>query len=164
MIRAMKIFAYPTVVISTFSFVFFQYCRYWGESLSCSGQSYDILPKQSLSNNYWLPRYPGWICSLLTMEPAAYATYKLQVQGLFFLGLILGTIFAEILFSGRLSDWLMVFLAKRNNGVRSPEMRLWLGYPAAILSSLGLLIWGLSIDREWHWITGQIAFFLCKWQ
>jgi hypothetical protein len=128
-IRATKIFAYPTVLISVFSFVFFQ---------------------------YW------WICSLLTMEPAAYATYKLQVQGLFFLGLILGTVFAEILFSGRLSDWLMIFLAKRNNGVRSPEMRLWLGYPAAILSSLGLLIWGLSIDRNWHWITGQIAFFLCK--
>ena len=56
----------------------------------------------------------------------------------------------------------MIFLAKRNNGVRSPEMRLWLGYPATILSSLGLLIWGLSIGREWHWITGQIAFFLCK--
>jgi hypothetical protein len=41
-------------------------------------------------------------------------------------------------------------------------MRLWLGYPAAIFSSLGLLLWGLSIDRNWHWITGQIAFFLCK--
>jgi hypothetical protein len=56
--------------------------------------------------------YPR-ICSLLTMEPAAYATYKLQVQGLFFLGLILGTVIAEILFSGRLSDWLVVFLANR---------------------------------------------------
>jgi hypothetical protein len=97
------------------------------------------------------------------MEPAAYATYKLQVQGLFFLGLILGTVIAEVFFSGRLSDWLVMFLAKRNNGQRTPEMRLWLGYPAAVLSSLGLLIWGLSIDKEWHWITGQIAFFLCEW-
>jgi len=96
------------------------------------------------------------------MEPAAYATYKLQIQGLFFLGLILGTVFAEIFFSGRLSDWLMLRLAKRNNGVRLPEMRLWLGYPAAVLSSVGLLVWGLSVDREWHWITGQIAFFLCE--
>ena len=96
------------------------------------------------------------------MEPAAYANYSLQVQGLFFLGLILGTVFAEIFCSGRLSDWLMVRLSKQNNGIRKPEMRLWLGYPAAILSSLGLLLWGLSIDRNWHWITGQIAFFLCK--
>lgn len=56
----------------------------------------------------------------------------------------------------------MVRLAKQNNGIRRPEMRLWLGYPAAILSSLGLLIWGLSIDRNWHWITGQVAFFLCE--
>jgi hypothetical protein len=129
MIRVTQMFAYPTVVISVFAFVFFQ---------------------------YW------WICSLLTMEPAAYATYKLQIQGLFFLGLIVGTVFAEIFFSGRLSDWLMLRLAKRNNGLRLPEMRLWLGYPAAVLSSLGLLLWGLSVDREWHWITGQIAFFLCK--
>jgi hypothetical protein len=97
------------------------------------------------------------------MEPAAYATYKLQIQGLFFLGLILGTVFAEIFFSGRLSDWLMIRLLKRNNGVRLPEMRLWLGYPAAVLSSVGLVVWGLSVEREWHWITGQIAFFLCEY-
>lgn len=138
-------FAYPTVVISVLAFVFFQY--WW----------YVPLPTRS-SQTTDSPR----ICSLLTMEPAAYATYKLQIQGLFFLGLILGTVFAEVFFSGRLSDWLMLRLAKRNNGVRLPEMRLWLGYPAAILSSVGLLLWGLSVDREWHWITGQIAFFLCK--
>lgn len=138
-------FAYPTVVISVFSFVFFQY--WW----------YEFFLVLLLS-----PTNKLRICSLLTMEPAAYATYKLQTQGLFFLGLILGTVFAEIFFSGRLSDWLMVRLAKQHNGIRLPEMRLWLGYPAAVLSSVGLLIWGLSVDREWHWITGQIAFFLCE--
>lgn len=106
---------------------------------------------------YW------WICSFLTMIPAAYEDYSLQIQSLFYVGLILGTVFAEVTCSGRLSDWLMLRSVRRNNGERIPENRLWLGYPAAILSAFGLLIWGLSIDRDWHWITGQIAFFLCQY-
>jgi hypothetical protein len=105
---------------------------------------------------YW------WLLSLLTMQPAAYVNYKLQIQGLFFIGLILGTIVGELICSGRQSDWLVVILAKKNGGVKTPEMRLWFGYPGAVLGSLGLLIWGLSIDRQWHWITGQIGFFLCE--
>jgi hypothetical protein len=96
------------------------------------------------------------------MEPAAYIDYKLQVQGLFFIGLIVGIVLAEIFCSGRLSDWVVRRLASKNGGERVPEMRLWLGYPAAVTSSIGLIVWGLSIDREWHWITGQIAFFLCR--
>ena len=41
-------------------------------------------------------------------------------------------------------------------------MRLYLGFPAAIISSIGLVLWGLSVDGNWHWMTGQVAFFLCK--
>lgn len=96
------------------------------------------------------------------MLPAAYVDYKLQIQSLFYIGLILGTVVAEIFCSGNLSDWLVARFARRNGGRRSPEMRLSLGYPAAVISSIGLLLWGLSIDRQWHWITGQIAFFLCE--
>lgn len=29
---------------------------------------------------------------------------------------------------------------------------------------VGLILWGISIDRGYHWIVGQIAFFLCKWK
>ena len=96
------------------------------------------------------------------MEPAAYIDYKLQIQGLFFFGLIVGVVLAEIFCSGRLSDWVVRRLTLKNGAERLPEMRLWLGYPAAISSSIGLIVWGLSIDREWHWMTGQIAFFLCE--
>ncbi|KAL8709233.1 MAG: hypothetical protein Q9220_005976 [cf. Caloplaca sp. 1 TL-2023] len=38
--------------------------------------------------------------------------------------------------------------------------KLWLAYPAALLSAIGLIIWGISIDKAYHWIVGQIAFFL----
>lgn len=120
---------------------------------------------------YW------WILSIITMLPAAYMQYSPQIQGLLFLGLLLGTLFSEIFCSGRLSDWLVTKLAKRNGGIRVPEMRLWLAYPAALLSAskgtfaqllsytdlaVGLIIWGVSVDKGYHWIVGQIAFFLCK--
>ncbi|KAL8730550.1 MAG: hypothetical protein Q9166_004004 [cf. Caloplaca sp. 2 TL-2023] len=103
---------------------------------------------------YW------WILSIITMIPAAYVQYSPQIQGLLFLGLLLGTLFAEIFASGRLSDYIVVKLAKNNNGIRLPEMRLWLAYPAALLSAIGLIIWGISIDKAYHWMVGQVAFFL----
>lgn len=99
----------------------------------------------------------------MTMEPKAYEKYSAQIQGLLFLGLIVGIVFAELFLSGHVSDWLVARLARRNNDRRAPEMRLWLGYPAAVVSSVGLIVWGFSIDREWHWMTGQVAFFLCKY-
>lgn len=124
---------------------------------------------------YW------WILSIITMLPAAYISYTPQIQGLLFLGLLLGTLFAEVFCSGRMSDYIVLRLAQKNNGVRVPEMRLWLAYPAALLSAgmhclslapyvlewanifpVGVIIWGISIDKAYHWIVGQIAFFACK--
>ncbi|EXJ77582.1 hypothetical protein A1O3_09809 [Capronia epimyces CBS 606.96] len=101
--------------------------------------------------HYW------WIVTLLSMIPAAYFEYKIQIQGLFFTGALIGVILAEIFCSGHVSDRIVARLAKRNGGRRVPEMRLWLGYPAAILSSIGLAVWGASVQLSWHWIVGQVA-------
>lgn len=103
---------------------------------------------------YW------FILSIITMLPAAYATYKPQIQGLLFIGLLLGTLFSELFCSGRLSDIIVDRLAKKNNGVRVPEMRLWLAYPAILLSAIGLILWGVSVDKMYHWMVGQVAFFI----
>ncbi|KAI3111950.1 hypothetical protein CBS147331_4504 [Penicillium roqueforti] len=103
---------------------------------------------------YW------WVLSFMTMVPAAYSSYQPEIQGLLFSGLIVGTIAAELLTSGRLSDMICSRLATANNNIRTPEMRLYLMYPGVVLASVGTIIWGLSIDRQWHWITGQVAFFL----
>ncbi|KAJ0110309.1 hypothetical protein J7T55_000742 [Diaporthe amygdali] len=100
--------------------------------------------------------------SVVTMVPAAYAQHSTQIQGLLFLGLIIGNLVAEIICSGRLSDWLCTRLALCNEGVRTPEMRLWLCYLGILLGSIGPTIWGLSIDYSWHWMVGEAGFFLCK--
>jgi len=120
---------------------------------------------------------------VITYLPVAYPNYKPQIQGLLFLGLILGTMASEILCSGALGDAIMLKFAKANGGMRLPECRLWLIYPAVIISAsmsidrawdyrraltvpvkflVGLVLWGISVDKGYHWIVGQVAFFLCK--
>lgn len=78
---------------------------------------------------YW------WVLSVITMVPAAYASYTPLVQGLLFLGLFVGTLVSEICCSGRLSDWLVGLLARRNGNARVAEMRLWLAYPAILVTA-----------------------------
>lgn len=74
----------------------------------------------------------------------------------------MGTLVSEALFSGSLSDWIVIKLAKRNNQQKTPEMRIWLTYPAIILTAVGLIVWGVSIDRGYHWMVGQVALAICK--
>ncbi|KAK3356315.1 major facilitator superfamily domain-containing protein [Lasiosphaeria hispida] len=105
---------------------------------------------------YW------WVLSVVTLVPIAYGeTYpEAHIQGLLYLGLIVGTLISEVLCSGRLSDHIVVKLAKSNNNQKTPEMRLWLAYPAAVLTALGLIVWGISIDQGYHFMVGQVAFAL----
>ncbi|KAL4740944.1 major facilitator superfamily domain-containing protein [Aspergillus similis] len=103
---------------------------------------------------YW------WVLSVITMLPAAYPSYSPSIQGLLFIGLLLGTVVSEVLCSGRLSDALVAKLAKRNGGVRVAEMRIWGIYPAILITAVGLILFGVSIDKSYHWMVGQVAFFL----
>lgn len=83
---------------------------------------------------YW------WILSIITMEPEAYSEYTPLIQGLLFLGLFLGTVASEICCSGRLSDYIVMRLTKKSGTARMPEMRLWLSYPAILITAGTCLI------------------------
>lgn len=127
---------------------------------------------------------------MITMIPAAYPQYSPLIQGLLFLGLLAGTVVSEVCCSGRLSDYIVKRQARQNGGVRVAEMRLWLVYPAALVTAgtfillffffglflinmigmanllclpclVGLVLFGISIDNAYHWMVGQVAFFLC---
>ena len=52
-----------------------------------------------------------------------------------FIGLLLGSLFAELFCSGRLSDWIVQKISERHGGMELAERRLWLAYPAAFLSA-----------------------------
>ncbi|KAK2595454.1 hypothetical protein QQS21_006794 [Conoideocrella luteorostrata] len=103
---------------------------------------------------YW------WLLSIITLVPVAYAKYPPHIQGLLYLGLIFGTLVSEFCCSGGLSDRIVIKLASQNNKQKTPEMRIWLSYPAALLSAVGLIIWGISIDYDYHWMVGEFAFAL----
>lgn len=55
------------------------------------------------------------------------------------------------MFTGRLSDWLAIRLARRNNGIMEPEHRLWLFGASSIIIPFALLLWGVGAAHHVHW-------------
>lgn len=62
------------------------------------------------------------------------------------IGVVIG-----FLISGRLSDWLTVKLARRNNGIMEAEHRLWPFAVCLVLVPTGLILWGVGASQEVHW-------------
>lgn len=77
-------------------------------------------------------------------------SFLLLFNNRLYIGLIVGTVVSEVLCLGRLSDWLIITLAKRRDNTKTPDMRLLLSYPAAILTAIDLILWGVSVDRGYH--------------
>ncbi|RDL31800.1 Uncharacterized protein BP5553_09202 [Venustampulla echinocandica] len=55
------------------------------------------------------------------------------------------------LIAGPFSDWLVVYLARRNNGVYEPEMRLWAIVPFIFLVPIGSLMFGIGLNNKVPW-------------
>lgn len=67
------------------------------------------------------------------------------------------------LWSGWSADKLAIRLARRNNGVREPEQRLWMLGFSGLLCAAGLILWGVGAARGVHWFglivgLGMLAF------
>jgi hypothetical protein len=67
------------------------------------------------------------------------------------------------LWSGWSADKLAIRLARRNNGVREPEQRLWNLGLSGILCAAGLILWGVGAANGVHWFglifgLGLLAF------
>ena len=57
------------------------------------------------------------------------------------------------IWAGKLSDVLALKLAKKNGGIREPEHRLWSLALSAIMSTTGLLMWGVGASQEAHYMV-----------
>lgn len=90
----------------------------------------------------------SWVSVIATTESDAFSTdpYNFTTIGIGNLNLppFVGAIFAAF-YSGPLSDWLIIRLAKRNGGVYEPEMRLYLTIFPALIGPLGLFVYGFSV-------------------
>ncbi|KAF8863918.1 MFS general substrate transporter [Acephala macrosclerotiorum] len=64
----------------------------------------------------------------------------------------IGGIFG-MLWGGPLSDWYVLYRARKNRGVMEPEFRLMLLFVPSIVNSVGILLYGLGGYNGWHWIV-----------
>jgi MFS family permease len=70
-----------------------------------------------------------------------------------FVGGILGTAVA-----GKISDILVRFMARKNDGVYEPEYRLVMAIPIAITTTIGLMGFGWSAEEKDNWIVPTVFF------
>jgi len=91
------------------------------------------------------------ISEILTSPPYNWSTTS---TGLVFLAALVGNVVGWA--TGTLSDQIVIRLARRNGGVKEPEMRLWtLGF-SMVYTLLGYFLYGWGAQTGAHWMT--IAF------
>ncbi|KAL1296942.1 hypothetical protein AAFC00_004548 [Neodothiora populina] len=62
------------------------------------------------------------------------------------IGVTIGT-----LVPGPLSDWIVIYLSRRNNGIYEPEMRLWCIIPFLVFAPAGALMFGFGLNNGLPW-------------
>ena len=55
-------------------------------------------------------------------------------------------------YGGLLSDYMIVYLSRRNGGIYEPEMRLWLALPAVIITPCSIILFGLTFTAGLPWV------------
>ena len=72
--------------------------------------------------------------------------------GLSYLSPLLG-VFIGSAYTGRLGDWLVVWMARKNKGIMEPEHRLWMFSVSIILIPGSLMLWGIGADHGIFWFA-----------
>lgn len=87
--------------------------------------------------------------------------FKSWQSGLCFISGFIGTMLG-IFFGGKVSDQVADYFTKRNGGIREPEMRLPAMTIGLICSPLGLILYGVGIHNNMHWIVPTLGLGFCK--
>ncbi|KAB8416411.1 hypothetical protein FH972_024930 [Carpinus fangiana] len=78
------------------------------------------------------------------------------IVGLTYLAAVIGTAIGMI-YTGTLSDRIVLRLSRRNKGVMEPEFRLWLFAITTLLIPFSLLLWGVGSAHGVHWFGLLVA-------
>lgn len=94
----------------------------------------------------------AWLTFYITVESDNYSEdpYNYSDTGVAIMNVpsLIGAIIGCI-YCGYFSDWFVAWMAKRNNGVREAETRLWLMVAAAVISPLGMFLYGIGTEHGW---------------
>ncbi|KAG9656296.1 MFS general substrate transporter, partial [Aureobasidium melanogenum] len=99
-------------------------------------------------NLAWYNVLNGTASPVLTGRPYEWSAAQV---GCVYAGPIVGAALA-CMWSGKIADRITLALARRNNGIREPEHRLWVLSVSGIISAAGLVTWGVGAYHEVHWI------------
>ncbi|KLO82283.1 Uncharacterized protein LW93_9474 [Fusarium fujikuroi] len=92
------------------------------------------------------------ISEILTEPPYNFSTTN---TGLVFFAALVGDVIGWSI--GMLSDQVVIALARRNGGVKEPEMRLYTLVPCFVFAAVGYMLYGWGAQTEAHWITIAIG-------
>jgi MFS family permease len=76
--------------------------------------------------------------------------FSAAMVGLSYISCVIGVIVGSLT-SGKISDWLTIKLARRNNGIMEAEHRLWPFATCLIMVPGSLILWGVGAAQEIHW-------------
>ncbi|KAL2858269.1 major facilitator superfamily domain-containing protein [Aspergillus pseudodeflectus] len=87
------------------------------------------------------------ISEIMTDDPYNWSTGP---TGLMFLAALVGSFIGMA--TGALSDYLTLHLARKNNGYKEPEMRLWTLAPAFVYGAVGYFMYGWAASEGNSWV------------
>ncbi|KAK0610069.1 major facilitator superfamily protein [Bombardia bombarda] len=98
-------------------------------------------------NLSWYNVLNATVSPVLSAPPYSWSTGPV---GSIYVGPVIGAGLGA-LWAGVAADRLTLYLARRNGGIREPEQRLWPLALSAVLSCVGLIVWGVGAQRQVHW-------------
>lgn len=106
----------------------------------------------------WYNVLNGTLAEVLGNEPYSFSA---DMIGLTYFASVIG-VSIGCYFSGWISDVLAVRLARKHDGVKEPEHRLWIGAIPLIAHPLGCILYGVGAVHNVHWIGVVIGIaFMC---
>ncbi len=111
------------------------------------------------SNLVWFNVLNATASLILSGAPYSFSS---SMVGLAYLSPLIGVIVGFI-YTGRLGDWLVIKMARRNGGIMESEHRLWLFSISLLCIPGALILWGVGAAKGIQWFglvfaMGVIAF------
>lgn len=106
----------------------------------------------------------GFLVAVTSNVDAAFlATYDFEAWqvGLCFISACIGSA-VGIPAGGKLGDVVADYFTNKNGGIREPEMRLPAILPSLVTTPLALVLYGVGIQKQLHWICPTIGLGLCE--
>lgn len=146
--RPLKFFSFPIVVYAGFAYGFNNLV--WGGVLSGTASVFFSGAPYNFSTSAIAYVYLGTTL-------AGFVALVVHLILYFALWLILN--YFSSIYCGVVGKWLLLKLARRNNGIAEPEHGLWLFILSTIVIPSALLLWGLGFKNQIHWFGMAFALF-----